>query len=222
MGIPVMVMGASGSGKSASLRNFEADEVGIFSVAGKRLPFRKKLRVCNTRDYLKIIGALRSGNLKSYVIDDSQYLMADEWMRRANESGFQKFTDIGKHFYDLVNLVSYETPPDCIVYFLHHIETNDIGLVKAKTIGKLLDEKITLEGMFETVLLCKTDGKRHWFETNSDSSSTAKSPMEMFPQEIDNDLKYVDSTIRKYYGLIELENHEDAATYVKEKEDANV
>lgn len=203
MGIPVMIMGASGSGKSASLRNFEADEVGIFSVAGKRLPFRKQLKVCNTDDYQKIMAAIARGGLKTYVIDDSQYLMANEFMRRANENGFQKFTDIGKHFYELVRMASYETPPDCIVYFLHHVEINDLGLLKAKTIGKLLDEKVSVEGWFETVLLAKTDGKRHWFETQSDGQSTAKSPMEMFPTEIDNDLKFVDTTIREYYGLID-------------------
>ena len=93
------------------------------------------------------------------------------------------------------------TPPDVIVYFLHHTEQADSGRIKAKTIGKMLDEKLTVEGLFSIVLLCRSDGTRHFFETQSDGFSTAKSPMEMFEREIDNDLAAVDRTIRDYYQI---------------------
>ena len=102
-------------------------------------------------------------------------------------------------FYNLIQYVINSTTPDVIVYFLHHVETTADGKLKAKTIGKMLDEKLTVEGLFSIVLLCQTDGTNHKFITQSDGFSTAKSPMDMFPLEIDNDLKYVDETIRKYY-----------------------
>ena len=201
MGIPVLILGESGSGKSASLRNFEPAEVGIFNVASKPLPFRKKLNKIDHADYAAIIKALQRATLKTYVIDDSQYLMAFEMFGRVNETGYGKFTDCAKHFYDLVQGIINATPPDVIVYFLHHCERSDDGRIKAKTQGKMLDNQLTLEGLFSIVLHCVTDGKRHYFVTQSDGMTTAKSPMDMFPLEIDNDLKAVDTAIREYYGL---------------------
>lgn len=201
MGIPVMIAGESGSGKSTSLRNFEPDEVGIFNVAGKPLPFRKQLKKVDNATYDTIHKALQEPKLKRYVIDDSQYLMAFEMFNRAKELGFGKFTDIGLNFRNLLDFIIRKLPEDVIVYFLHHTETTDTGKIKAKTIGKMLDNQLTIEGLFSTVLLARTDGQRYYFETQSDGYSTAKSPMGMFEREIDNDLKFVDDTIREYYGL---------------------
>lgn len=201
MGIPVLVLGESGSGKSTSLRNFEPDEIGIFNVASKPLPFRKKLHAVNRVGYQDIERKLASPKLKTYVIDDSQALMAFEMFNKAKEKGYDKFTEIAVNFYNLIQYVIRKTPDDCIVYFLHHTETLDTGKVKAKTVGKMLDNQLTVEGLFSIVLLCRTDGQRHWFETQSDGFSTAKSPMEMFPREIDNDLKFVDNAIREYWGF---------------------
>lgn len=199
MGIPVLIMGESGSGKSASLRNFEPSDVGIFNVASKPLPFRKKLNKMDNATYERIYSSLKKQKLKRYVIDDSQYLMAFEMFSRAKETGYGKFTDCAKRFYDLVQFVIRDTPEDCIVYFLHHSEKTESGQIKAKTQGKMLDNQLTLEGLFSIVLLCETDGKTHRFITQSDGSTTAKSPMEMFDPEIDNDLKAVDTAIRDYY-----------------------
>lgn len=204
MGVPVLILGASGSGKSASLRNFDPDEVGVFNVASKPLPFRKKLKLVNGNNYEQIKQVLTKNNLKAYVVDDSQYLMAFEQMGRAKEVGFQKYTDIGLNFTDLVQHVVLATSHDTLVYFLHHVEHTDDGRIKAKTVGKLIDNWLTLEGMFSIVLLAETDGKEHWFTTQSDGFTTAKSPMEMFPTKIDNDLKAVDMAIREYYGFNEL------------------
>lgn len=209
MGVPVLVMGESGSGKSASLRNFSPEDIGIFNVAGKPLPFRKKLPMANVSDYGTIMRGMAKSPKKSFVIDDSQYLLCFEMFDHAKENGYQKFTDMALHFYTLVKFCIEKLPADKIVYFLHHVETTQEGKIKAKTIGKMLDEKLTVEGLFSIVLLCKTDGSRHWFETQSDGFTTVKSPMEMFDREIDNDLKAVDDTIREYYGFEkEQENHE--------------
>ena len=200
MGIPVLILGESGSGKSASLRNFEPEDVSIFNVASKPMPFRKKLPTRSTADYGLITASIEQSKKKAFVIDDSQYLMAFESFARAKDAGFNKFTDIAVHFYNLVQFIINKTPPDVIVYFLHHTETdNNTSKVKAKTMGKMLDNQLTVEGLFSIVLLCGVEGSEHFFITNSDGSNPAKSPMEMFEQKIDNDLKLVDETIREYY-----------------------
>ena len=110
------------------------------------------------------------------------------------------------NFRNLIQFIIAETPPDCIVYLLHHVEQTVDGNLKAKTIGKMLDEKLTVEGLFAIVLLCRSEKDKHYFVTQSEGYSTAKSPMEMFPAEIDNDLKLVDTTIREYYNLEEKNN----------------
>lgn len=212
MGIPVLILGESGSGKSTALRNFNPGEIGIFNVSSKPLPFRKKLPMVNGATYHTIIKGMSAPKLKAYAIDDSQYLLAFEFFDRAKETGYNKFTDIALNFRNLIQFVITSTPPDCIVYFLHHVETNADGTLKAKTIGKMLDEKLTVEGLFSIVLLCRSEKDKHYFVTQSEGYSTAKSPMDMFPEEIDNDLKLVDATIREYWGLNpenqKEENHE--------------
>lgn len=209
MGIPVLVLGESGSGKSASLRNFEPEDVSIFNVAAKPLPFKKKLPKKATSDYAVIMDGISKSQKKAFVIDDSQYLMCFESFSRAKETGFGKFTDFALHFYNLVQFVIRQTPPDVIVYFLHHVEADsNTGKVKAKTMGKMLDSQLTLEGLFSIVLMCVTDGKKHSFITQSDGFTTAKSPMDMFPAVIDNDLKSVDHAIREYYELNEKEKEQ--------------
>lgn len=207
MGIPVLILGESGSGKSASMRNFETNEVGIFNVASKPLPFRRKLNKIDNASYALIENRLAKPTLKRYVIDDSQYLLCFEMFSKAKERGYDKFTDMALHFYNLIQYIIRNVPDDVIVYFLHHTEITD-GKIKAKTIGKMLDEKLTVEGLFSIVLICTTDGIKHSFITQSDGHTTAKSPMEMFPQVIDNDLKYVDTEIRKYYNMEEISDAE--------------
>ncbi len=202
MGIPVLILGESGSGKSASLRNFEPEDVSIFNVAAKPLPFRKKLPMKATSDYIAIQKGIQASQKKSFVIDDSQYLLCFESFAKAKETGYGKYTDMALHFYNLVQFVIRQTQPDVIVYFLHHTESDsNTGKVKAKTMGKMLDNQLTLEGLFSIVLMAYTDGKKHVFVTQSDGMTTAKSPMEMFPTEIDNDLKAVDQAIRSYYEI---------------------
>lgn len=170
-------------------------------MAAKPLPFRKKLPKVDHADYKKIIQVLSKPKLKTYVIDDSSLLMTFQAFAKAKESGYQKFTEMALDFYNLVKFIIDQLPPDVIVYLLHHTEETETGIIKAKTVGKMLDNQLTLESLFSVVLLCRTDGNRHWFETKSDGYSTAKSPMDMFPErEIDNDLKMVDGVIREYWA----------------------
>ena len=211
MGIPVMILGESGTGKSASLRNFQPGDVAIINVAGKPLPFRTRLKTYISDDYNQVTAAIRGyvgKGAKSIVIDDSQYLMADEFMRRAKENGFQKFTDIGKNYFDLISLVK-TLPDDRIVYFLSHLTTDDQGRERCKTIGKLLDEKITVEGLFTIVLKTQVKDGHYYFSTQNNGMDTVKSPIGMFEDSLtENDLKTIDLTIREYYNTEE-EQHEE-------------
>ena len=203
MGIPVLVLGESGSGKSTGLRNFDPEEVVIYNVAGKPLPFRSgaKMMKANNPSYGQIIGNLAKKKYKRYVIDDSQYLMCFELFNRSAENGYTKFTEMAKHFFDLVRFVIREMPDDVIVYFLHHVELAG-DKYKAKTVGKMLDEKLTVEGLFSIVLMAKNVDGKHFFLTQSDGTDTVKTPIEMFAEaQIDNDLKAVDKAIRAYYDL---------------------
>ena len=197
----MLILGESGSGKSTALRNFDPAEIGIFNVASKPLPFRKKMKVINGAGYERILKSLFNPKLKAYAIYDSQYLLAFEFFDKAQETGYGKFTELALNFRNLIQFVIMNTPPDVIVYFLHHTERRDDGVLKAKTIGKMLDEKLTVEGLFSIVLLCQARQDKHVFVTQSSGISTAKSPMDMFPGEIDNDLKAVDTAIREYWGL---------------------
>ena len=201
MAIIVMVYGQSGTGKSTSLRNFKPEDVCIVNVSGKPLPFKSKHKTFNTDDYMAIDAAIKKAPAKSIVIDDATYLMTGEYMRTAKVTGYQKFTDMALNYYTLVKAAA-ALPFDKIVYFMGHSDTDANGNEKFKTIGKMLDEKVTLEGMFTIVLkTVVTDGK-YQFSTRNSGQDTVKTPLGMFNDVlIDNDLAMVDKTIREYYGI---------------------
>lgn len=204
MGVAVLVLGASGSGKSASMRNFKENDVRILNVASKPLPFRNvnKLKKADKATYAMIKGAVKSGQTLSYVVDDAQYLMAFESFDKINETGYSKFSVMAKNYEDMLRTIQEDTSPDTIVYIMQHIDKDEDGNIKAKTLGKMLDQQLTIEGLFSIVLLAKAEERRHFFVTQSDGTNPCKSPMGMFDEiEIDNDLKMVDDTIREYYGM---------------------
>lgn len=213
MALPVMIIGESGSGKTTSLKYFKPDEVGIISVEKGRLPFRSELKTVripkfsdgdikspgqlSTARYSWIEAVIKNSKVKSIVIDDSQYLLVDELFDRAKEKSYDKFTDMAANFRNLIHYVNELEDDDKIVYFLHHSEDNGTGKAKVKTIGKMLDEKLTVEGCFDIVIYCKD----YKFYAQGDGISTAKSPEGMFEGEMDNNLKVVDDKIREYYGM---------------------
>jgi len=203
MGVPVLIAGKSSSGKTYSIKNFDPAEVGIFSVEKGRLPFKGDFKVKKRATYRDINSIFKEPKLKKYVIDDSQYLLVNELFDRAKETGYQKYTDMAVNFRNLIHNVNYLLPDDVIVYFLHHTETDpNTGEVKAKTVGKMIDQYLTLEGCFDIVLFAEADSEGHHFITQSDGYTTAKSPEGMFPSiKIPNDLKMVDDAIRAYWDL---------------------
>lgn len=201
MGVPILVLGESGTGKSTSLRNFKKDDIAIVNVAGKPLPFKGSFNSISGVEYRNIARFMKDTKAKSIVVDDAQYIMSFQYMRRIKENGWDKFNELQSDFFNLIDLVK-DLPDDVVVYFLSHLETKEDGRQKIKTIGKMLDEKITIEGMFTVVLKTYTADGKYYFLTQNSGNDTTKSPMGMFPSyAIDNDLKYVDDKVRNYYEL---------------------
>ena len=203
MAVPVLILGQSGTGKSYSMKNFKEDEICLISVQKSLLPFRKKFTETVVTDkYSEIINAMKATKKKVIVIDDTQYLMCNEFMRRATERGYDKFTEIAQNFWSLVVQEVNNLPSDVIVYLLCHTATDENGVEKMKTIGKLVDEKITPEGLFTIVLKTAVSDGNYAFVTQNNGKDTVKSPEGMFTTyAINNDLKYVDEKIRNYYEL---------------------
>ena len=213
MAVAVLILGQSGTGKSYSMKNFKEDELCLISVQKALLPFRKKFTETVVTDkYGEIIKAMQSTKKKVIVIDDTQYLMCNEFMRRATEKGYDKFTEIAQNFWSLVVQEVNKLPTDTIVYLLCHTATDENGVEKMKTIGKLVDEKITPEGLFTIVLKTAVSDGNYAFVTQNNGKDTVKSPEGMFTTyAINNDLKYVDEKIRNYYSLGEFLSDEEMA-----------
>lgn len=216
MGIPVLIIGKSGSGKSTSLRNFDEKELALINVINKPLPFRKKFEstLC-TDDYNTIAKGILQTQKKAIVIDDAGYLITNQFMNNHSKVGggnavFNLYNDLGDKFWSLIEFVKNRLSEDKIVYFNMHEDKNEFGDIKPKTIGKILDDKVCIEGMFTIVLRCMNDNNKHYFTTQSNGADVAKTPLEMFEdREIDNDLKMVDTTIREYYELSKNEREEN-------------
>ena len=214
-----LIIGESGTGKSTSLSNLDPKETFIINVLNKPLPFRgykkhytaikgwddKEGNYFASDDYDRIGRCIRMVNadrseIKNLIIDDFQYLMGNEFMRRAMEKGFDKFSEIGKHAWEIITLLpKLRDDLDCFV--LSHAEPNENGKMKLKTIGKLLDEKMTVEGVFTLVLQTEVMDGRYNFITQGDARHIAKSPMGMFDsRSIPNDLAFVKSKMTAYYN----------------------
>jgi hypothetical protein len=212
MSISTVILGESGSGKSASMRNMDPTKTLLIQVVKKPLPFRSKgwsyLSATNktgnmivSDDWIAISAMMRKTQRKVIVVDDFQYVLANEFMRRSDERGYDKFTEIAKHAWELFN-VANTLPDDVRVYLMSHTQTNEQGDIKLKTIGKMLDEKITPEGLFTIVLRTVVTDKDYFFSTRNNGHDTVKSPIGLFDSErVPNDLAVIDAQISSYYEL---------------------
>lgn len=201
MAILTMIFGESGTGKSTSLRNFHNDEVAIINVSGKPMPFKSDLKTASSNDYLIIADNLPKLKQPSIVIDDATYLMVDQFMANANVKGYDKYTQIAFNFTMLIEQAR-KLPDDKIVYFIGHSELMDNGREHFKTIGRMIDNYVTLEGKFTTVLKSVVKDGHYYFQTHNSGYDTVKSPLGMFESDlIDNDLKMVDDILRDYWNI---------------------
>ena len=221
----ILIVGESGSGKSTSIENLDPKETFIINVANKPLPFKgwkKKYTIWskdnpsgnmydkatpeNIEACIKYVNEKRP-EIKNIVVDDFQYMSSFEFFDKANEKGYEKFTQIGAHLARIARMPK-DLREDLFIFFLTHAEeaTDMEGKrkFKAKTIGKMVDEKLTLEGLFSVVLFGKAkknkDGDiRYVFETQTNGENTCKSPRGMFSSlEIPNDLQLVTKSMKDY------------------------
>lgn len=213
MSTTTLILGESGTGKTASLRNMNPADTLLIQVVKKPLPFRssgwsyfdaetnKAGNIFVTDNWSRIMAIISKTKRHAIVIDDFQYLLANEFMRRSDETGFTKFTEIGKHTWELLQAVN-NLPDGVRVYIPWHTDISESGKTKAKTIGKLLDEKITIEGLFTIVLRTAVMDGQYLFSTKNNGSDTVKSPMGLFADDyIPNDLHEIDRAICDYYEI---------------------
>lgn len=207
MATPILIIGKSGSGKSTSMRNCAGNEDwNLIRVLDKPLPFKGKINGWATDDYQTLMKCLASSKAKNIVLDDAGYLITNHFMRGHSSCGagngvFTLYNNIGDYFWNLIQFI-IKLPSDKIVYVMMHEDKNDFGDIKPKTIGKLLDEKVCIEGMFTIVLRCIEESGKHLFVTQSADGAVSKSPMGMFKElTIDNDLLLIEKAVREYYEI---------------------
>lgn len=211
----VLIIGESGTGKSTSIKTLKPEETFIIQVINKILPFKNSMKNYplrtkenpkgnrfisdNHEEINKILEILGNDTrIKNIVIDDSQYIMANEFLSRAQEKSYEKFTEIGKHFADIIRK-AMNLRHDLNIYFLHHEETKEDGTKKAKTIGKMLDDKVCVEGLFTIVLNTEIENGNYYFRTQNNGRNTSKSPEGMFEDVlIPNDLNLVSEKINEF------------------------
>lgn len=212
MSIATLILGQSGTGKSTSLRNLNPQHVLLIQVIKKPLPFRSPNWTYITPDNKQgsilvsdnpqfIINVISGSKRPIIIIDDFQYVMANEFMRRSTEKSFDKFTEIGRNAWDVFN-AAINAHDHKRVYLLSHTEEDNQGKTKIKTIGKMLDEKITLEGMVTICLQTSVINEQYIFQTKNNGNSTVKAPMGLFEEDhLENDLNEVDMAICEYYNI---------------------
>lgn len=204
--VPVLLIGQSGSGKSTSLRNFTKDEVAVVNVLGKPLPFKSDIKAPKCDDYASILKAIAGTKKKTIVIDDANYLITNEFMNKSSVKGFDKYNEMGNNFFNLINGI--KNIEGCkTVYLIMHEDTDENGNVKPKTIGKLLDDKVNIQGMFTVCIRSMFDNGNYIFRLKTNGQDCVKTPFGMFENDtMENDLKEFDKIVRDYYELDKEEN----------------
>ena len=199
--VPILLIGKSGSGKSASLRNFKKDEIAIANVLGKPLPFKSDLEAPKVDNYSVLIQAIQKTDKKTIIIDDAGYLLTNEFMNKVSVKGYDKYNEMASGMFDLINAIK-NVEGGKTVYLVMHEDTDEFGNIKPKTIGKLLDDKVNIQGMFTVCIRSSFENGEYIFRLKTNGQDCVKTPIGMFEQEtMENDLKKVDEVIREYYEL---------------------
>jgi hypothetical protein len=207
--VPVLLIGQSGSGKSTSLRNFTKDEVAVVNVLGKPLPFKSDIKAPKCDDYASILKAIAGTKKKTIVIDDANYLITNEFMNKSSIKGFDKYNEMGNNFFNLINGIK-NIEGGKTVYLIMHEDTDENGNVKPKTIGKLLDDKVNIQGMFTVCIRSMFDNGSYIFRLKTNGQDCVKTPFGMFDTDtMENDLKEFDKVVREYYELDKTEGEEN-------------
>lgn len=213
MAITTLVLGNSGTGKSTSMRNLDPAKVLLIQAIGKPLPFKAgkwkplskdspdgSILVSDNADSIKTF--MTKTKKKIIILDDSNYIMANSFMRRALETGYQKFTEMAQQTFSIFETAN-SLPEDVRVYLFSHTQVGEDGVARYRTVGRMLDERLSLEGMVTICLKSIVTDGAYYFATKNAGNDTVKTPMGMFDKDfIDNDLAAVDAAICNYYDLI--------------------
>jgi len=206
--VPVLLIGKSGSGKSASLRNFKKDEIAVANILGKPLPFKSDIEAPKVDNYNVLIKAIQNTDKKTIVIDDAGYLLTNEFMGKVSVKGYDKYNEMASSMFELVNAIK-DVEGGKTVYLVMHEDTDEFGNIKPKTIGKLLDDKVNLQGMFTVCIRSSFENGEYIFRLKTNGQDCVKTPIGMFEKDtMENDLKEVDKVIREYYELDKKEVNE--------------
>ena len=206
--VPVLLIGQSGSGKSTSLRNFKGEEVAVVNVLGKPLPFKSDIKAGKCDDYAAILKAIANTPKKTIVIDDANYLITSEFMNKSSIKGYDKYNELANNFWNLINGIK-NIEGGKTVYLIMHEDTDENGNVKPKTIGKLLDDKVNIQGMFTICIRSMYDNGNYIFRLKTNGQDCVKTPFGMFDDEqMENDLKAFDKVVREYYELDKQESED--------------
>lgn len=207
--VPVLLIGASGTGKSTSLRNFTKDEIAVVNVLGKPLPFKNDIKAPKIDDYNAILKAIQGTKKKTIVIDDAGYLITNEFMNKSSIKGYDKYNEIANNFFNLINAIK-NIDGGKTVYLVMHEDSNEDGDVKPKTIGKLLDDKVNIQGMFTVCIRSMFENGNYIFRLKTNGQDCVKTPFGMFENDtMENNLKEFDKVVREYYDLDKVESEEE-------------
>ena len=207
--VPVLLLGQSGSGKSTSMRNFTKDEIAVINVLGKPLPFKSDIKAPKIDDYATILNQIKMTKKKTIVIDDANYLITNEFMNKSSVKGFDKYNEMGNNFFNLINGIK-NIEGGKTVYLIMHEDTDENGNIKPKTIGKLLDDKVNIQGMFTVCIRSMFDNGNYIFRLKTNGQDCVKTPFGMFENDtMENDLKEFDKVVREYYELDKVEEKEE-------------
>lgn len=207
--VPVLLLGQSGSGKSTSMRNFTKDEIAVINVLGKPLPFKSDIKAPKIDDYATILNQIKMTKKKTIVIDDANYLITNEFMNKSSVKGFDKYNEMGNNFFNLINGIK-NIDGGKTVYLIMHEDTDENGNIKPKTIGKLLDDKVNIQGMFTVCIRSMFDNGNYIFRLKTNGQDCVKTPFGMFENDtMENDLKEFDKVVREYYELDKVEEKEE-------------
>ena len=207
--VPVLLIGQSGSGKSTSLRNFKGDDVAVVNVLGKPLPFKSDIKAGKCDDYNQILNAIKNTTKKTIVIDDANYLITNEFMNKASVKGFDKYNELANNFWNLINGIK-NIEGGKTVYLIMHEDSDENGNIKPKTIGKLLDDKVNIQGMFTICIRAMFDNGNYIFRLKTNGQDCVKTPFGMFENDtMENDLKEFDKVVREYYELDKIEDKKE-------------
>ena len=199
--VPILLIGKSGSGKSTSLRNFKKDEIAVVNVLGKPLPFKTDINAPKCDNYDTILKSIAKTERKTIVIDDANYLITNEFMNKTSVKGFDKYNELANNFWNLINGIK-NIEGGKTVYLIMHEDTDENGNVKPKTIGKLLDDKVNIQGMFTICIRSMFENGNYIFRLKTNGQDCVKTPFGMFNEEsMENDLKEFDKVVREYYEL---------------------